>query len=378
VAKPLWGPMAFASPVALVAVFALRPGTSGVPPARLADVRPARVEPVRASHAYRTDALRRATVWQTPPDRSVTALVSTPDPAHTFAASPLECRYQPEPAHGTTSKFNCILADGEVVKVKYGGTGEIQAEVAASRLLARIGFPADQMFIVPRVRCYGCPHLPFEVSWAADRLRIREPLMRWFPSTRYVDFTRTAVERRFPGAAVEADGAEGWAWYEFQEVDAPSAAAHAERDALRLVAMLLSHWDNKSANQRLVCLDGDDGSTERCARPLAMIHDLGATFGPNKVNLPAWIRAPIWSEASRCTLSMHQFPYGGGTFPDTRIGEAGRRLLLRELDTISEADTRAWFASAGFREVDSWTSAFREKIRQIREAGPCPDAVNDL
>src|SRR4029453_89355 len=59
---------------------------------------------------------------------------------------------------------------GGRVKVKYGGTREIQAEVAASRLLARLGFGSDDMFIVPRVRCYGCPRLPFEFSLLVDRI----------------------------------------------------------------------------------------------------------------------------------------------------------------------------------------------------------------
>jgi hypothetical protein len=355
-----------------VAAFAVWPGTRGTPPPQLTNVRATSVASVRRTETYRADALRRARVWQAPEDRSATALVTTPDPAHTFAVSPIECRYQPEAAHGTTSKFNCILADGEVVKVKYGWTNEIHAEVAASRLLTRLGFAADRMFIVPRVRCYGCPHLPFELSWAADRVGMRETLMRRFSSQRYVDFTWTAVERRFPAAAIETDSTVGWAWYELEEVDASSDAGYAERDALRLVAMLLSHWDNKSANQRLVCLDSDGGSEQRCSRPLAMIHDLGATFGPNKVELAAWTAAPVWSDASRCFVSMRRFPYEGGTFPDTQISEAGRRLLLRELDSISDTDTRAWFESARFENVGAWTAAFREKTRQIRAAGPCP------
>jgi hypothetical protein len=354
-----------------VLAFAVRPGTRGTPPASLLEAQAARPEPVRRTRTYRNDALRRAAVWDARHDRSATALVTTPDPTNTFAASPLECRYQPERAQGTTSKFNCLLIDGEVVKVKYGGTAEIQAEVAASRLLTRLGFAADRMFVVPRVRCYGCPRLPFEISWVTDLIGMRDTLMKRFSSHRYVDFTWTSVERRFPGAAIEVDGVEGWSWFELDEVDTSSGASNAERDALRVTAMLLAHWDNKSANQRLVCLERD-GSSQRCARPFAMIHDLGATFGPNKVNLAAWAAAPIWSDVSRCTVTMRQFPYQGGTFTDKQISEAGRRLLVRELDTISETETREWFESARFREAGAWTAAFREKARQIRAAGPCP------
>ena len=366
-----WSATGCAALVVVAVAIAVRPGTRGTPPSELIHARAARAGKVRGTPSYRADALRRATVWQAPQDRSSTSLATTPYPSNTFAASPIECQYQPERAQGTTFKFDCLLASGEVVKVKYGGTEEIQAEVAASRLLTRLGFAADRMFVVPRIRCYGCPHWPFELSWAADRFGIREALMRQFSSDRYVDFTWTAVERRYPGAAIEADGVEGWSWHELEE-GGESGASDAERDALRLMAMLLAHWDNKSANQRLVCLDRDGGSAERCARPVAMIHDLGATFGPNKVNLAGWTASPIWVDPGRCVLSMRQFPYQGGTFPDTQIGEAGRRLLVRELDTISDTDIREWFEGARFQDVDAWTAAFRGKTRQIKAAGPCP------
>ena len=66
-------------------------------------------------------------------------------PLKTLSQSSIECRFHPEPAHGTTSKFSCILPDGELVKVKYGWTQEVRAEVAASRLLTRLGFGADDV-----------------------------------------------------------------------------------------------------------------------------------------------------------------------------------------------------------------------------------------
>jgi hypothetical protein len=330
------------------------------------------VTPIQVTDASRVETLRRARVWQPPRDHSVTSLVTTPDPLHTLSAGAIECLFQPEPARGTTAKFNCILADGEVVKVKYGRTEEIHAEVAASRLLTRLGFAADHVFVVERVRCFGCPRLPFELSWIADRFELRDAVLRRFSSERYVDFPWTAVERRFSAPAIESDTVQGWAWYELEAVDPSAGANRIERDALRLAAVFLAHWDNKAANQRLVCLDVNGDPAHHCEHPFAMIHDLGATFGPNKVDLAAWRAAPIWSDATQCTVSMRQFPYDGGTFPDAHISESGRRLLLRELETISGPDARAWLESARFRNSDGWTAAFLEKVRQIRNAGPCP------
>jgi hypothetical protein len=165
-------------------------------------------------------------------------------------------------------------------------------------------------------------------------------------------------------------------------VDGSRGANRAERDALRLFAVLLAHWDNKASNQRLLCLSSS-AHWAPCARPFAYIHDLGATFGPNKVELDHWSEAPIWSDRGRCMVSMRQFPYGGGTFPDTRISEAGRRLLVRQLTALTERQLVALFTAARFPEFHGgrgsgadpkqWTAAFLDKVRQIADAGPCAE-----
>jgi hypothetical protein len=346
------------------------PGWPGHPPPALLSAEPTHTGHIQTTPAYRAELLQRARVWRPPHDRFSTSLTATPDPHRTFDASPVECRFEPDAVHGTTTKFDCVLASGEVVKVKYGATREIQAEVAGSRLLSRLGFGADDMFLVRVVRCYGCPRRPFELSWVAERLHLQDVVFRPFSAHQYVDFTWPSIERRSPGTAIEAGDTSGWAWYELTDLDA-SGDQRAERDALVLTAMLLAHWDNKSANQRLVCLD-DEASSTQCVHPFAFIHDLGATFGPNKMDLSEWRRAPIWKDATQCVVSMRQFPYNGGTFKDTQITESGRQLLLHELDSISERDATAWLEAARFDKPGEWAGAFGEKVRHIRNAGPCP------
>ena len=116
----------------------------------------------------------------------------------------VRCRYLDGPARGTTAKFDCVLPDGEVVKVKYGSTGEIQAEIAASRLLAALGFGADRMYLVPRVRCYGCVRTPYYTMKVLDYVHARERLVRSVPEDGYTDFEWVGVERRLDGAEIEA------------------------------------------------------------------------------------------------------------------------------------------------------------------------------
>jgi hypothetical protein len=295
------------------------------------------------------------------------------------------CRFVLEAIGGTTSKFNCQLPDGEIVKVKYGGVNpEIHAETAATRLLAALGFGADSIFVVRKVRCAGCPTYPFQALKCYSKTGMRRAC---FPGgidyNEVVEFDPAVIERRLDGKKIEAVEDQGWAWFELEQIDpAHGGASREEVDALRLVATLLAHWDNKSANQRLVCPAGGERPDGSCPAPLAIMHDLGATFGPLKVDLRNWRSVPVWSDAATCTVSMKTLPWGGSTFPDRRISEGGRQLLLGLLEQLSDAQLNDLFltsrisdhnqVSAEARDPGAWVAVFRQKVRQIRNAGPCP------
>ena len=290
------------------------------------------------------------------------------------------CRFLNDPPSGTTAKFNCVLDGGTVIKVKYGRNPEIQGEVAGTRLLRLMGFPADEVVIVPRLRCYGCPRDPFVTVVASTWTSTRELLGPAGFHNGYTEFEWVGVERRFPAPAIETEQTEGWGWWEMG-----NAVVHGEDlDALRLLAVFMAHWDNKHENQRLVCLDGPaPNPPPDCKQPLAMIQDLGATFGPTKVNIGTWPSVPIWADPQTCRITMRSLPWGGGTFQDVQISEAGRRDIADRLAVITDDELRDLFTAARFPEyqtatddeqdVREWTAAFRGRARQIREAGPCPE-----
>ena len=123
--------------------------------------------------------------------------------------------------------------------------------------------------------------------------------------------------------------------------------------------MLLAHWDNKAVEPAAGLPRRRAIGPARCARPFALINDLGATFGPNKVELAHWQATPIWTDRARCIVSMRQFPYSGGTFSDTAISEAGRQLIARQLTALSAAQIEALFASARFRSSPATGTATR-------------------
>jgi hypothetical protein len=340
--------------------------------------------------AARDAALQSARVW-TPPTVPVglAALAGNPPGPGAFDENDeVSCRFVPETVNGRTPKFHCELPGGDVVKVKYGRSNpEVRAEVAATRLLDALGFGADRMYVVRKVRCFGCPVTPFVALKCLAAIGVERVC---FPGghdfERAVDFEPAVIERRFEGRPIETDAAEGWTWFELDRIDPGAGGSPREDvDALKLLAVFLAHWDNKAENQRLICLPDGDRPDGSCTRPYALIHDLGATFGPHNIDLPNWRANSLWTAARECRVSMRTLPFHGATFPDGQISEEGRRKLLGLLDQLSPDQIRELFVRSGVtsfdavaaegRNPDAWVSVFRQKVEQIRAAGPCPSVA---
>jgi hypothetical protein len=202
----------------------------------------------------------------------------------------------------------------------------------------------------------------------------------------YADFANAAVERKFEARAFEVEDHQGWAFHELHAVDpTKGGASRAEVDALRLVAVLLAHWDNKTTNQRLICY-GDRGadSDAPCAQPVLMLQDLGATFGPKKVDYLGWRNSHIWRDAKGCVATMSHLPYRGATFSDVEISEEGRALLAAKLAAFDSVALANLFLTSNFPDpetgqlgttnVQPWVDAFQQKVADItnRSCAPLP------
>jgi hypothetical protein len=295
--------------------------------------------------------------------------------------TPITCRYIPEPVKGTTPKFACELPDGEVVKIKYGRTPEIPAEIGATRLLSALGLAADRVSFVRTLHCVGCPPTPFRLRQFAETMLLTRFFERTLDYGTMRTFEHVAVERKFQGTPIEAESIEGWDFTELESTDPKVGGAPREEiDALRLVAVLLAHWDNKAANQRLVCLDEvpKDASTS-CTRPLLMLQDLGATFGPSKTNLDRWSAAPIWEDETNCRAGMTSLPYQGASFRPVQISEGGRVRLAEKLRRLTKTQMQNLFEHAGFPlkgdPANAWASVLERKIDAIVNRSPCPSTV---
>lgn len=336
--------------------------------------------------AQREVALAAARVWLPPrvPTGAVDFTMNPAGPGGFDLAQDVECTFKAKKAGGTTPKFYCTLPDGDTVKVKYGEpNGEIPSEIVATRLLSALGFPTDRMYRVRSVRCKGCPPMPQQALQCLREGGPEAVCLQGASDSRVVTFDHAAIERPFPGRKIEAARDQGWSWFELDKIDpARGGSSRAEVDALRLVAIVVAHWDNKGENQRLVCPEGHDRPDGSCAQPLAMVQDLGAVLGPKRMDLLNWRRVPVWTDARACHVSMSTLPFRGATFTDRQISEEGRQLALKLLRAVSPAQLNALFEAAGvttFGHVlteahrpQAWTDAFIEKVNAIAAAGPCP------
>jgi hypothetical protein len=342
------------------------------------DKKPAKSKTV--SPEERVDALSRAAVWIAPPPIAKAELGI--DPQH---PKEITCTFEITQLGGTAPKFDCKSESGERLRIKYGSSPEVLSEVASAKLLHALGFGSDNVTIVEKVRCYGCPAEPFvtmKTLGFANSQKLYEKVM---DPKDYKDFEWAAVERRHYGRAIETEEVEGWAFFELDLIDSKKGGApRAHVDALRLLAVMLSHWDNKSENQRLMCLSENDWPEGgKCSKPFAMLQDIGSAWGPRKVDLPEWEKAPMWADRANCTLSMDALPYHGATFTPVKISEAGRQHLGGLLSQLSDQQIEDLFTSARFDHptgmfgkhsapIAEWVRVFKAKVNQITEGPSCP------
>jgi hypothetical protein len=284
----------------------------------------------------------------------------------------VSCDYIHETLSGHSPKFSCRLPDGDKVKVKYGGTnGEVYGEVLATRLLWALGFGADRMYSV-NVICRGC---------TVDLGGIARP-------NGEQRFAPAAIERKMEGREWSGAGGSGWAWKELDRIDpAQGGGTLEQRDALKLLAVLIQHTDSKPEQQRILCLDAKH-EDQSCERPLLMLNDVGMTFGranranvdpPGSANLVEWRKVPVWRDATGCVGNLARSFSGTLGFPI--ISEDGRRFLASLLEQLSDRQLHDLFAAAqvdqrlrdpgharsGFPGIDEWVDAFKDKRQQIAD-----------
>src|SRR5438552_15289114 len=110
----------------------------------------------------------------------------------------VDCHFVEMEPEGSSKKFHCKLADGEVVKVRYGvNNGEVEGSILASRLLWALGFGSDAAYPV-KVVCHGCSDDPWN-----KRNTTKDTHTSDIPTS----------QRKAPGHEMKPDP-DGWGWRE--------------------------------------------------------------------------------------------------------------------------------------------------------------------
>lgn len=326
-------------------------------------------DPKQAAES-RQSLVARSRLWFPTDIPSLDLKAGPAEPGAFVLGETITCDYFEKKMAGASPKFACRTADGDELKVKYGGgsNGEVYAEVVSSRLLWALGFGADRMYSV-KVVCRGCPErLGGVLKSNGDRL-----------------IDPAAVERKIAGKELS----DRWSWSELDRVDeARGGATKAERDALKLLAVFLQHSDSKPVQQRIICVDDVMGEDGRCATPLMMMQDVGITFGTantfnmqpkGSTHLAGWSATPVWKGASGCIGNLPgSFT---GTLKHPLISEAGRTFLSDLMMRLSDQQIRDMFEAArvhlrpraagdgqsGFPTADEWVEAFKKKRAEIAD-----------
>jgi hypothetical protein len=321
----------------------------------------------------RRDVIKRAQVWAPTDIPSMNLRLGPQGPQAFRPGQDVTCDYvYDEDLPGTSRKFNCAITKDDVVKVRYGEeNGKVEGEVLSTRLLWALGFGADAVYPV-KVHCRGCSS---------------DPWVNRQPVAGEQFFEIAAIERKFPGEEIKADKNGGWSWRELRHVDEQlGGAPRPQLDAMKLLAVLIQHTDNKIINERFVCLPGGLTESGTCDRPFLYMHDVGLTFGHANlfdvnniasVSFDEWARTPVWrANPKMCVGHMRQS--ATGMLGDPQVSEAGRQFLADLLVQLTDQQLHDLFEGArvdhrsrkpGTEEpaasVDEWVDAFKAKRDEI-------------
>jgi hypothetical protein len=296
-------------------------------------------------------------------------------------AKPINCvgKKDETPGAGTTPKFHCIVPgvndeDGQPIRYKvkphFKGqardkrNGEIQGEFLSSRFSKYLGFFADDEWVAD-VTCPDC----------------EKALNKKFQGAPWSPFQPAAgIELALaPGVDVNCNGKDAASLSGALQTLLANGAPRAEIDAFKLWLAFIDHGDTKTDNHKYACLDSTKNGSSRVCKPgeaIFYVSDMGSTFGyssasEKKATLNAWRgKDPIKVSGGVCSAEAK-------SVGDTKITEAGRKLLADGLQRLLDAEsknqtiTKVFVASRNAerdRSPQEWTTEFERKARTIIDA----------
>src|SRR5690349_1854579 len=296
-------------------------------------------------------------------------------------AKPINCvaNKNDSPGSGTTPKVYCSVEgvtddNGNLVRYKvkphFKGSapakrnGEVYGEFLSSRFSNAVGFFADDEWVAD-VTCPDC----------------EKSLTKKFQGAPWSPFQPAAGIELSLGRAIDVDcnKEKGAGLAKSLKKLSESGAPRPEIDAFKLWLAFIDHGDTKDDNQRFACLKSQKNGDTRICEPgkaVYYVSDMGSTFGyakasESKARLENWKKKdPIKVSGGRCEANAK-------SVGDTRISEAGRKLLADNLQRLLDAEqqnhtiARVFEASRNAerdRPAAEWAAEFVRKARTIIDA----------
>jgi hypothetical protein len=270
---------------------------------------------------------------------------------------------------------------------------EVFTEVAATRIMWLLGFPADHVYPVGSAACIGCTVDPFRNNIADNKSSLHDDP---------VTFAVVSAEREAPWDAIKPGGDETWSWTDAAKFYADGTWTRQQKveyDAYRL-ALGLFHYHNAIAQQnRVACREWAPkvaGQAKICKQPMIFVQDLGSTFGKAKGPLDffatnprgsfsAWESQTVFNNSGNCELRA---TLDG----NKQVLKESQDLMIQRLARLDAQTLKGIFRTARFQmmdqkqlrklrergasnaeeaALDEWTNTFLKRIEEIRTAQHC-------
>jgi len=270
---------------------------------------------------------------------------------------------------------------------------EVFTEVAASRIMWVLGFPADHVYPVGSASCIGCTADPFTSDLKDNKASLKDA-----PNV----FKVVSAERETPWEVIEAEGDETWSWSDATKFYADGEWTHQQRveyDAYRL-ALGLFHYHNAIAQQnRIACAQwapDTAGQPRTCQKPMIFAQDLGSTFGKAKGALDVFGTNPRGSfsdwESQTVFANLQTCELLATLDGDKQVLKEAQDLMIQRVGRLDPTTVRTIFTVARFQmmdqkqlrrlrdsgsqnpeeaALDEWTNTFLKRIQEIKSAQNC-------
>ena len=253
--------------------------------------------------------------------------------------------FDKEDLTGTNPKIKVLDANGAKWNVKFDE--EVQAEVAASRIVWACGFMVEESYFVPAGKVNGVTGLTRAKKFvAADG-----------------SFLRAMFEKR-PDTIVRRNVR--WAW------DSNPFVGSKEFSGLAILNTMLNNWDAKVDNNNVLGMVGDDTTT---IQDWYIQSDWGGTFGKmggvfshTKWSVPDFAKQAFITGVSGGRINLNYSGKMGSSLKSVPVDHA--RWFAGIVGQLSDKQLTDAFRAAGATdaEMSGFVGRLRQKIEELKAA----------